>query len=170
MALRVVHGLSLGIATSAGGTIAAHLVPKTRTGEGFGYYGMFQSTAMVLGPFIGLTLIQYLPFTVLFACCALFSVLSLASGLLVRLPAPIAHAQPAAEAKALPSFGLRTLLEPAAIPIGLCGFLMAFAYGGISAFASVYGGRPGADELHQLLLRRVRPDGRDSPSVVRPGL
>jgi len=179
LALRVLHGLSLGIATSAGATIAAHLVPKERTGEGFGYYGMFQSTAMVLGPFVGLTVIQFLPFSVLFACCAAFTVISLASGLLVQLPSAVER--PMQEAK--PQAGLRTLLEPAAIPIGLCGFLMAFAYGGISAFASVYGNALGLTSftsyffaVYALMVVIPRPwfgrlfDKSGPASVIYPGI
>ncbi|HWI63058.1 MAG TPA: MFS transporter [Symbiobacteriaceae bacterium] len=185
LALRVVHGLSLGIATSAAATMAAHLVPKSRTGEGLGYFGMFQSTAMVLGPFVGLTLIQFLPFSVLFACCALFALFSLVSGVLVQVPAagPAQAPSAAAGPQAKPAMGLSTLLEPAAIPVALCGFLMAFAYGGISAFASVYGNALGLTKItsyffavYALMVVLPRPwfgrlfDRVGANAVIYPGI
>lgn len=137
--LRAVHGFTFGVATSSAGTIAAYVVPKQRTGEGLGYFGMFMSLAMVIGPFVGLTLIQATTFTVLFLCCVLFSFLSFAGGLLVRLAPLETETKPAAEPNGQHRKGLQTLLEPTAVPIALSGFLIAFAYGGLSAFASVYG-------------------------------
>lgn len=134
--LRAVQGFTAGIGTSAGGTIAALLVPKRRTGEGLGYYATFMSLAMVIGPWVGLTVIQSLPFTVLFLCGALFAALSVATGLLVATPKAQASAAAESAAKAT---GWRAILEPAAIPISLCGLLLAFSYSGLSAFASVYG-------------------------------
>lgn len=182
MALRVVHGLSLGIATSAGATIAALLVPKSRTGEGFGYYGMFQSTAMVLGPFIGLTVIQSLPFTALFIGCAAFALLSLGGALLVQLPAPEAQSA-SPEAKATAATGIRSMFEPSVLPVALCAYLMAFAYGGISAFAPVYGQELGLAKItsyffavYALMVVLPRPwigrlfDRVGAHTVIYPGI
>lgn len=147
MALRMVHGFSFGVATSSAGTIAAYVVPKKRTGEGLGYFGMFMSLAMVIGPFVGLTVIQHTTYTVLFLLCIAFSVLSLVGGLVVQVDTQAAHAQTAAEPGAKQAKGFRAFLEPAAIPIALCGFLVAFAYGGISAFVSVYGDGMGLTKM-----------------------
>jgi len=36
--VRLLHGVALGIATTAAGTIVAGIIPKQRTGEGIGYY------------------------------------------------------------------------------------------------------------------------------------
>lgn len=147
LALRVVHGLALGIATSAGGTLAALLVPKARTGEGLGYYGMVQSSAMVIGPFLGLTLIQSLPFAVLFITCAAFSLVAVGGGFLVQALPRERSVESALAIEPRQPKGIRTLLEPAAIPVALCAFLMAFAYGGLTAFASVYGTGLGLTKL-----------------------
>jgi MFS family permease len=147
LGVRVVQGFAFGIATSSAGTIAAYVVPKGRTGEGLGYFAMFMSLAMVIGPFVGLTLIQHMPFTVLFFSCTVFSLLSFVCGLLVQVPTLQTHAQSTAEPKSSQATGLRALFEPTAIPVALCGFLIAFAYGGLSAFVSVYGNELGLTKI-----------------------
>lgn len=147
LALRAVHGFAFGVATSAAGTIAAYVVPRRRTGEGLGYFAMFMSLAMVIGPFVGLTLIQHASYTVLFIACTVFSLLSFVCGLPVQLPARDGEAESHAEPDGNQARGLRALFEPSAIPIALCGFLIAFAYGGLSAFVSVYGNGLGLTKI-----------------------
>jgi MFS family permease len=183
LGLRVVQGFAFGIATSSAGTIAAYVVPKGRTGEGLGYFAMFMSLAMVFGPFIGLTLIQHAPFPVLFLCCAVFSLLSFVCGLLVQVPSLESPTQSTAESTGKQATGLLTLFEPSAIPIALCGFLVAFAYGGISGFVSVYGNGLGLTKItnyffavYALMVVLPRPllgrlfDRVGANAVVYPGI
>lgn len=183
LALRPLHGLALGLASSGGATLAALLVPKTRTGEGLGYYGMSQYLAMVIGPFFGLTLIQSVPFPVLFLGCTLCALAGTLSGLLVRPPAPNAPVQAAPATAPEPGSALRTVVEPAAIPSGLCAFLAFFAYGGLSAFAPVYANALGLGHLtntffavYALLLVVPRPwfgrlfDRAGPGAVIYPGI
>ena len=144
--IRVVHGFMFGIATAAAGTIAVEVLPKHRLGEGLGYYGMFTSMAMVIGPFLGLTLIQHVSFPILFSILTLCSILGLYFSSLVRLESITTGNQQVGEMNPAISTG-RDLLEPAALPMAICGFLLSFAYGGISAFVSVYGASLGLIRL-----------------------
>lgn len=182
IALRIVHGFAFGIATTATGTIAADVVPKKRMGEGLGYYGMFMSMAMVIGPFLGLTLIQHVSFPVLFAVLMVFSILGFAGSSLVRRDS-LGATKPEGETKAVARFSLRDIFEPAAIPIALCGFLMSFAYGGISAFVSVYGTSLGFMKftnyffaVYALMVVLPRPilgrlfDRKGAHGVIYPGI
>ena len=50
---RFLHGITLGIASTATGTIVAQIIPITRKGEGIGYYSMSSTLATAIGPFIG---------------------------------------------------------------------------------------------------------------------
>ncbi|MGC5324676.1 MFS transporter [Brevibacillus sp. SYSU BS000544] len=172
--LRVVHGFSFGIATSVTGTIAADILPKTRMGEGLGYYGMFISMSMVIGPFLGLTLIQYTSFPVLFMILTVCSLLSVICTMLIRL---------VPQQRTTHTFSLRQILEKSSIPIALCGFLLAFAYGGITAFVSVFGNSLGLMEITNyffaafaLLVVLPRPflgklfDRKGANSIVYPGI
>ncbi|WP_248931104.1 MFS transporter [Paenibacillus hamazuiensis] len=132
LALRFIHGIGFGIATTATGAIAVDLVPDRRKGEGIGYFSLFMSLAMVIGPFIGLTVIAHFSYTVLFVLCFAFTVLSVLFGAIVRIP------ERAVQPSTQTVQGWRKLIEPGAIPISLTGSMLAFSYGAITTFLSVY--------------------------------
>lgn len=50
---RLLHGITLGMASTATGTIVAQIIPASRKGEGIGYYSMSTTLATAIGPFIG---------------------------------------------------------------------------------------------------------------------
>ena len=52
--LRIVHGLAFGTVTVGGNTIVIDIMPSSRRGEGLGYYGLANNTAMSIGPMVGL--------------------------------------------------------------------------------------------------------------------
>jgi len=145
LGLRVVHGIGFGLAATAASAAAAQLVPAERKGEGIGYFSLFISLAMVVGPFVGLTVVQgSASFGALFGLCAAFAGLALLAGLPAKLPKPerAAPATAPAPGSAEPGF-LRSMFERRALPIALAGFILAFAYSGITTYISVYAG-----ELH----------------------
>lgn len=76
LGLRVLHGASYGMNSTAMTAGAADLIPEQRKGEGVGYYSMFMSVSMVLGPFAGLMLVNHGSYTLLFTVCASSSLLS----------------------------------------------------------------------------------------------
>lgn len=135
--LRLFHGVGFGIAATLTGAIAADLIPVQRKGEGLGYFSLFMSLAMVIGPFVGLSIIQSFSSTVMFIVCIFFAACSLVMGFIVtpapRMPIPAAHKQAAEEGK-----GWRAFIEPAAVPIAITAALFAFAYAGITTFISIY--------------------------------
>lgn len=51
--IRFIHGMSYAVGSTAENTIASSLVPESRQGEGIGYFSMFMSLAMVIGPACG---------------------------------------------------------------------------------------------------------------------
>ncbi|MFE4425465.1 MFS transporter [Peribacillus butanolivorans] len=53
------HGIGFGMATTATGAIVADLIPESRKGEGMGYYGLTLNLGMVVGPFLGLTIMHH---------------------------------------------------------------------------------------------------------------
>lgn len=54
--LRIVHGVSFGMVTVGGNTLVIDIMPSSRRGEGLGYYGLTNNTAMSIGPMFGLFL------------------------------------------------------------------------------------------------------------------
>jgi len=133
LALRFFNGIGFGMATTATGAIVIDLIPDNRKGEGIGYYTLFMSLAMVLGPFLGLTIIEHASSSLLFMICGSLSVLSLVLGMMIRIPE---RPQPATSLNK--KFSWNGLIEPKAIPIAIAASLAAFSYGAITTFLSVY--------------------------------
>ncbi len=130
--LRFIHGIGFGMATTATGAIAIELVPEERKGEGVGYYSLFMSLAMVLGPFLGLTVMEHMGSLVLFAVCSLFAILAILCGIMIRVPKRTQITQQTNK------WDWKSIIEPKAIPISIAGSLLAFSYGAITTFISVY--------------------------------
>ncbi|MBS4205888.1 MFS transporter [Lederbergia citrea] len=131
--LRFFHGIGFGMATTATGTIVADLVPESRRGEGMGYYATFMNLAMVIGPFLGLTLVQFTSFTNMFIVCTLLSVLAIISVVFISIP----KIHPG-ELVSKTFFSFKNLFEKSALPISIVGGMLAIAYAGILSFVSVY--------------------------------
>ena len=55
--LRLVHGIVFALGTTASATMAALVLPKSRKGEGIGYFAVSGNLAMVIGPLVGLLII-----------------------------------------------------------------------------------------------------------------
>lgn len=58
--VRIVHGLSFSISSTATGTIAADILPRNRLGEGLGYFGLTNTLSMAVAPLIGLWLVGWI--------------------------------------------------------------------------------------------------------------
>lgn len=132
LALRFVHGISFGISATSTSAVVLDLIPERRKGEGIGYFTLFMSLAMVMGPFIGLTITSYTGFAPLFAAVSGFAALACVCSCLTRVPA---HTPPQ---DTLGSWNIRRYFEFKAVPVSLSGFFLAFAYGSVSTFISVY--------------------------------
>lgn len=135
LALRFIHGISFSILTTATGAIAADIVPESRRGEGLGYFAMSMNLAVVAGPFIGLSLLQFISFEMLFLVLSLLMVLSFILSLFV-----IIKEQPSEEQgeRAALSLKISDLIETKAIPIALVSGLVGIAYASILSFVPVY--------------------------------
>ncbi len=59
LAIRLLHGISYGIASTAIGTISASIIPSERKGEGIGYYALSITLGAAVGPFLGMFLAQH---------------------------------------------------------------------------------------------------------------
>lgn len=131
---RFVHGLTLGIASTATGTIVAQIIPATRKGEGIGYYTMSATLATAIGPFIGLFMSQHTTFPVIFSFCLALGILNLAVAFLVNVP-PFESTVKAAEIKGLK---LSSFVEPRALPIAFVTLAVAFCYSSVLSFINFY--------------------------------
>jgi MFS family permease len=130
--IRFLHGIGFGMATTTAGAIVADLIPSNRRGEGLGYFTMFTNLAMVIGPFTGLTIIQYVNFKAIFILCAVLAICTFFLSLIVKVPNSV---QRKVEKQPL---ALSQFFEKKAIPVSITVGILAFVYSGILSFISLY--------------------------------
>lgn len=84
--LRIFHGFSFGMLTTAGNTLVIDVMPASRRGEGLGYYGVTNNLAMAFGPMVGLFVVSSGNYTLLFLTSLITGVVGLILGWTVRAP------------------------------------------------------------------------------------
>ncbi|WP_188456770.1 MFS transporter [Virgibacillus oceani] len=134
LVLRFFHGLSFGVITTATGAIAADVIPHERRGAGLGYFAMAMNLAVVAGPFIGLSLLQFVTFKTLFIILSILMIAGLIFSMSVHVPQESNDTAKATKHK----FSLSDLIEIKAIPIALISSFVSLAYASILSFISVY--------------------------------
>lgn len=76
--LRFLHGFSTGFKPTGTSAFIADIVPADRRGEAMGYFGVFGSTGMAIGPAIGPSITEAYGINALFYCSAFVAFLSIA--------------------------------------------------------------------------------------------
>ena len=84
--LRIFHGFSFGMLTTAGNTLVIDVMPSSRRGEGLGDYGVTNNLAMAFGPMVGLFVISSGNYQLLFLTSLVTGGVGLLLGALVRAP------------------------------------------------------------------------------------
>lgn len=131
---RFLHGMTLGMASTAAGTIAAQIIPTTRKGEGIGYFSMSATLAAAIGPFIGLTMSQHSSYEMIFTLCLLLGVFSLVVSLFIYVP-PVEAPANSVETK---GFKISNYIEPKAVPIAIVTLAVSLGYASVLSFINFY--------------------------------
>lgn len=130
--IRLIHGISFGFMTTISGVIVADIVPEKRRGEGMGYFAMAMNIAVVVGPFIGLLLIQYVSFRTLFFFLIGLMAVGLIASLLVNVK------EDPLQFSTTTTMQLSDLIEVSVLPVSIIVALVGFSYGSILSFVPVY--------------------------------
>lgn len=130
--IRVLHGLSFGLNSVSGNTIAVDVMPSERRAEGIGYFGMASNIAMALGPMVGLMLYQQTSFNVLFMISFAASMIGFFAILPIKLPKRVKP-----EVKEVISLDRFILVK--GIPLMIVMAMVGIGYGVISNYIGVYG-------------------------------
>ena len=139
---RFLHGATLGIASTAAGTIAAQIIPHTRKGEGIGYFSMSSTLGAAFGPFIGLMMSQWTSYNMIFAVCTAIALAAVVLSRFVQVP-PV-EKPPASDQKS--GFRLSNYLEANAVPIAIVMFMVALSYSSVLSFINFYANDKGLVE------------------------
>lgn len=154
-ALRMAHGMTSGVMSTAGSTIAADLLPTKRRGEGIGYYFLTLSIAMAVGPVGSLYLIeQGMPHEMMFLSAAAMIGIGFLLACNVTIPAV-----KNTEAR----LTLNGVFERRVFALSLTMLMIALTYGAIITFIPIYGTEtiPGGASwfygIYAVMLMCVRP-------------
>lgn len=128
---RIIHGLAFGMVTVSGNTIVIDIMPSSRRGEGLGYYGLANNTAMSIGPMTGLFLHDAgVGYTLIFCCSLLAGCIGLLCASLVKTPyKPVVKRDP---------LSLDRFILLKGIPAGLSLLLLSIPYGMTTNYVAMY--------------------------------
>lgn len=135
LGIRVLHGLSYGMASTAVSTIVTGSIAKERHGEGIGYFMLSIKVGAAIGPFFGMFLIQHGGYSYIFAFCTAAAIICLLSALLFGS----SESKPLTEkAPQKPAKGLANIFEIKAIAISVVCAGIYFCYSSIISFLTPY--------------------------------
>lgn len=133
--IRFIHGAAFGLFTTVIATVITDIIPYERRGEGISYFSLSITLAMAVGPFLGLYISQQGSFTIIFAACTLFSLISTIIVLFVHISEGHLTKE---QLDAMKGFKLKDFFEIKAVPIAIIIAIMGFAYSGILSFMTSY--------------------------------
>ncbi|RDW15825.1 MFS transporter [Oceanobacillus arenosus] len=134
--LRLLHGITHGMASTAAGTVVAQIIPGPRKAEGISYYSMSTTLATALGPFIGLFMLQHTTFQVIFMLCLILAVISFIISILLKVPAAIDA--PVQQKGKKSGISIKNFIEPKAVPIGIIILFLGFGYSSVLTYINFY--------------------------------
>ncbi|MDR3305081.1 MAG: MFS transporter, partial [Clostridiales Family XIII bacterium] len=76
--VRFFNGFGFGVVSTANTTVISSIIPRNRSGEGIGYFTMFQMLCMAFGPFAAISLLKGSDFRAVFAFCTILPAIGLA--------------------------------------------------------------------------------------------
>ena len=129
--IRVLHGVAFGSATVGVNTMATDIIPASRRGEGLGIFTASTSAAMAIGPSIALMMCENgLGFNTIFVTASSIGLIGFISASLIKAPQRNVLSQRC--------FSAKNLLLAVAVPEAAIMALLAFGYGIVTVYLSIY--------------------------------
>lgn len=129
--LRIMHGVSWGILTTAGNTLAMDLLPEKKKGEGMGFYGLAFTLAMAIGPFIASFVLNIGNFGILFVAAGILAFCGIGTILMIEFPKN-------ERKRAFSLKLLRDFIAPQTYRYAVILILIMLPYGALLNFASLF--------------------------------
>ncbi len=154
---RCLQGIGFAMVSTAAAAAVADVTPRSRIGEGLGFFGLGQSLAMAFGPALGLAIVAGKNDRGMFYLCTLAVVVSLGLAMVstyerrrkAESSATAARTGTVAVASApdAPVYkGVWKVVEKAALPASLLQFVVCLAISSLIAFAGFYAVQSGFAE------------------------
>jgi len=136
LVIRVLHGIAWGISTTGMSTTVADIVPKSRRGEGLGYFGLSVTISLAIAPYFGLWVVERFGFTWMFivSCAMATASLLLIYGIRFTQLPPV---QTTARQTEQPNL-LSRIFERSALMPALLVFLFTSAYSAVEVYIAMF--------------------------------
>ncbi|MEZ2903015.1 MFS transporter [Acinetobacter terrestris] len=132
--IRLFHGIWFSILTTVTVPIANDFIPAQRKGEGMGYFVMSINLGIVLGPLLGLTLIQPLSYTMVAAILAGI----ICIGFIFCFMIPIQTEAKPVLTKGKQRLSMQDFVEKKALPVSIMAMIISFSYASIMSFIATF--------------------------------
>lgn len=170
MGIRVLHGFSWAISSTATQTTVTDLVPPSRRGEGLGWFGIAMTLAMAVGPMLGVWVTENMSYHALF----LLGVCLTFAALLMTFGADIPSRSQSDTRKI-------EFLEKSVLPVMATTFFLFIAYSCITTFVPLFADSIKVNSgvfflVYSTMLTLTRPiagklsDRYGETSVITPAL
>ena len=179
VAVRLAHGMSMGVLANTNAVAITEFVPHHRLGEGLGYFSLGTTMALAVGPLTAITLVQTVGYPAFFIVGAVMAALCAVTAFTVRLRGVVLA--PEERDRLLHHTSIDQFIDFPTLPLALCMFVMCLCYAGVQAFLAPFTEELGQANLasiyftvYALLLLLTRPmvgkleDRRGENFVVYP--
>lgn len=134
MIARFISGIAVGMVGTVTGTIVVYVVPAARRGEGISYFSMSTILAAALGPFAGLFLMQYVPFSALLFIGLVTGIIAFVIAMMSHIGGIIMMQSERSSHK----IQLSDFIEARAINISLVLMIAGIGYAGVQVYIAFY--------------------------------
>lgn len=135
IALRLVHGASLGFGQTALNAAVFDIIPRSRRGEGAGYYLLANSLPPAIGPLAAIQLSERFGFDTMFVAVTAVSAVSLLLACVIKVPE---ITRPGTRIRDKLRLQPRDIIEPKAFTIALVAMLMGVCFAAVMTFLNGY--------------------------------
>ncbi len=143
--LRFFHGIAWGVSTTANSTLAVDLIPKTRLGEGMGYFSISTTVGAIIAPSLGIFIYDSFSFDILIWSSVILSLLAVIAFQFVHSPAPVKREKQ-------PFRFLDMIFEKDVSFPALLTVITTLGFGAIITFLVLFGKQKGLDHIFLFFL------------------
>jgi len=143
--LRLFHGGAWGVSTTANSTMVIDLIPKTRLGEGIGYFSISTTVGAIIAPSAGILIYDAFSFHILIAASSALSLFAVMMLQFVDSPAPVKYEKQ-------PFQYFEAIFEKDAWFPALLTVITTLGYGAIVTFLVLFGEQKELDHIFLFFL------------------
>lgn len=135
MLIRLLHGISFGVTSTASSTIVASLIPLSRMGTGIGYFTLGVTIASAIGPFLAMTFISLSKFDTAILICIYTTLAIFLLAFAIHTPERKILSQ---ERESLKTFSFNLFFEKKSIAISFISLMGGVCYSTVLSFLGAY--------------------------------